>query len=629
MEIFLCVTIAALAAAYFLRAALRPASPAFLPKGILPRDRLGYMLSMLAFTSKKAERGNGLSPKSAYRLLKRAYRMIGKKQPDARFLCEKTLYDNFYAVDMLSGTFTRALPHVSRMPRIYAFCELFVKSTGGVVTREALARAVRTYSAETPLCFRELAALEPVLKIALCEYLAIYAKKLIRINENVERGEADGRKKRVCYPLLRSAAYVFGYRKVNAAPFAEARFSPDAERERQNDFIEKLAKYNARITAATQSLHALAGVFSHDLVLSLCEADGVLSAGDETYGKLSSATRYLYLSRIGKEAAKRKCGEAGFAREVLLKAAKEGKDISFFLLPHAKGKGAARAYAGINVVLWLAAAVMLIAFFSLRGLVVALVGLPIFVQIASAVCRKVIGCFAWRRQLPAYDEKALSVGEHATAILMPCYASSVGDIEDCFSRFTAVMALNRDPVFSYCLLFDYPQSKGVEDERDGALTAAIQRLFAELPPEQRVRTCVLVRKRARVKQDDIYRGYEKKRGAVMDFAAYVLRGEGEFAVKLGDIRGVKYAVTLDSDTATYDCAALVAAKAHPYSQDVAVLTLNCKAAEKRTPFARLFGGETGPGLYRQKAFEPYNDVFGVGNYTGKGIFDIALFDARL
>ena len=49
----------------------------------------------------------------------------------------------------------------------------------------------------------------------------------------------------------------------------------------------------------------------------------------------------------------------------------------------------------------------------------------------------------------------------------------------------------------------------------------------------------------------------------------------------------------------------------------------------KTPFARLVSGESGVDLYASVASEFYQDVFGTGNFGGKGIFDVAAFRAAL
>ena len=49
----------------------------------------------------------------------------------------------------------------------------------------------------------------------------------------------------------------------------------------------------------------------------------------------------------------------------------------------------------------------------------------------------------------------------------------------------------------------------------------------------------------------------------------------------------------------------------------------------RTRYARLFSGESGLDLYSRAVSDVYQDLFGLGVYAGKGIYDPAAFEAGL
>ena len=46
-------------------------------------------------------------------------------------------------------------------------------------------------------------------------------------------------------------------------------------------------------------------------------------------------------------------------------------------------------------------------------------------------------------------------------------------------------------------------------------------------------------------------------------------------------------------------------------------------------FARLFGGDTAIDIYSRAVSDVYQDLFGSGNYVGKGIYDVAAFNRSL
>ena len=112
------------------------------------------------------------------------------------------------------------------------------------------------------------------------------------------------------------------------------------------------------------------------------------------------------------------------------------------------------------------------------------------------------------------------------------------------------------------------------------------------------------------------------------------------------LRKVKYVITLDADTVLPRDSAkrLIGAMAHPlnnaiinYSKrsvnrgyglmqpriGVAILSAN------KTLFSKIFSGETGIDIYTTAVSDVYQDLFGEGIFTGKGIYDVDVFNYML
>ncbi len=590
MKIVLCVFIVGIFVAYLLTVLRRAAEPDFAAKGILSGEKLGYKLTALAFSSKKVRSGNGMSLRFVRKRLIAARKFIGELESKGVPLedCERNFFNAYFRIDEALGKLTqskkafRSLPHINGVPRLYSFCELLVKSTGGLLGKESVRSAVNTYSAETPLGFREIAELENMLRFAVCEYLAIYAAKIT---------------------AMRS-------------------------REKSGNYLSVTAEYNARVCSAVNSLHTLGSFMTDKFVNSLSPVYRVLNEGNDSFYMLSESTKRMYLYEIARVAKRRNMAEKTVAAEILFRSEKDGKDISHYILAPKKSRGVQRAYA-IGFCVAVVGLAVASAFIVPRlGWLYALLALPIFAFDADFLLRRTAGRAVKRRYLPSYDVKYLDKAKHRTAILFPCFAATEEDIADAFSHLSTVAAANPQDIFSYALLFDYPRSSAETAESDEALDKKIREEFARRK-ELHGRLCALVRKRKRVSGEEYFQGYEKKRGAVLDFNKFMLSGEGEFSLKLGDTHLSEYVITLDSDTLTCDCAELVAMKAHPYCADSAILSVNCKPNGKRSLYAKLFAGETGPGRYRQSNADISHDLFGLGNYTGKGIYDVKKFQAGL
>jgi len=141
---------------------------------------------------------------------------------------------------------------------------------------------------------------------------------------------------------------------------------------------------------------------------------------------------------------------------------------------------------------------------------------------------------------------------------------------------------------------------------------------------------------------------ERKRGKIEDFNHFVLTAERTaFAFSAGPLErlvGARLVVTADADTRLPPgCVArLAGALAHPLNRPVfaasgrvvsgyTVLQPRVEIAPHGSDslFARLFGGDTAIDIYSRAVSDVYQDLFGTGNYVGKGIYDVAGFTRSL
>lgn len=151
-------------------------------------------------------------------------------------------------------------------------------------------------------------------------------------------------------------------------------------------------------------------------------------------------------------------------------------------------------------------------------------------------------------------------------------------------------------------------------------------------------------------QDAIWMEWERKRGKLKEFNHYILTGErGSFTDVAGDVewlRQARYVITLDADTLLPVDGArrLVGTIAHPLNQPVwdeetgeirsgySILQprveINPMTAT-RNIFTRIFSGDRGLDLYTLAVSDAYQDLFGEGIFTGKGLYQVAAFETSL
>ncbi|EIV99663.1 LOW QUALITY PROTEIN: cellobiose phosphorylase [Thermoanaerobacter siderophilus SR4] len=153
------------------------------------------------------------------------------------------------------------------------------------------------------------------------------------------------------------------------------------------------------------------------------------------------------------------------------------------------------------------------------------------------------------------------------------------------------------------------------------------------------------RKRKYNQMQKSWMGWERKRGALVEFNE-LLRGKEDtsFYVVSGDVAklNIKYVITLDADTnLPIDTAKkLVGTMLHPLNKavidrDYGVVVEGYGLLQPRigidiesanaTLFSKIYAGEGGIDPYTTAVSDVYQDLFGEGIYTGKGIYDVDVF----
>jgi cyclic beta-1,2-glucan synthetase len=146
-------------------------------------------------------------------------------------------------------------------------------------------------------------------------------------------------------------------------------------------------------------------------------------------------------------------------------------------------------------------------------------------------------------------------------------------------------------------------------------------------------------------------GWERKRGKLEMLLRHLAeRSASPFAPAGADMRladGTRYVLTLDSDTGlpAGSLRELVAIAAHPlntpqidrktrrvtagYGILQPRVATPLPARHERSPFHTLFAGQSGLDPYSSGTSDLYQDVFGMGNFTGKGLLHVAAVHAVL
>jgi len=204
---------------------------------------------------------------------------------------------------------------------------------------------------------------------------------------------------------------------------------------------------------------------------------------------------------------------------------------------------------------------------------------------------------------------------------------------------------NHDPNLHFLLLSDLPDSRQPSREDDPLIdlcSQLIQGLNEKYSDQHSGSFLLLHRHRVYNPREGVWMGWERKRGKLLDLNKLLRQQFDSFPVKIGDLsllKRVRYVITLDSDTELPRGAAhrMIGTLAHPLNQaiidpesNVVVegygilqprVTVSVQSAAS-SRLANIYSGQTGFDIYTRAISDVYQDLYGEGSYTGKGIYEV-------
>ena len=233
-----------------------------------------------------------------------------------------------------------------------------------------------------------------------------------------------------------------------------------------------------------------------------------------------------------------------------------------------------------------------------------------------------------------------------TLIVVPCMLINKENIDKLCEILEIHYLGNRDEKLRFCLLSDFVDAQTETTENDEELIEHVSRKINELNEQYRVDESspfwLLHRFRRFNDRENVWMGYERKRGKLEELNAFLRDRSTGFSVKLGDfsyIERIRFVITLDSDTHLFRDTAhqFIATLAHPLNQAVydeknQIVTRGYGILQPRVAsslpgshasiYERLNSGDAGIDPYTRTVSDVYQDLFGEGSFIGKGIYDV-------
>lgn len=256
--------------------------------------------------------------------------------------------------------------------------------------------------------------------------------------------------------------------------------------------------------------------------------------------------------------------------------------------------------------------------------------------------------------LPKLELKEGIPEEYRTMVIIPTLLSSEKRVGELIEQMEVFYLANQEKNLHFALVGDFKDSKNKKEADDDKIiqtaTKAIQELNNRYGRERKDIFFFFHRYRQWNPIQESWMGWERKRGALVEFNK-LLKGDKNtsFFLQVGELdilNKIKYVITLDADTQLPRDAAkrLIGTMAHPLNRPVLTREGNrvidgygllqprisiAVDSASRSYFALIFSGQTGVDPYTTAVSDVYQDLFCEGIFTGKGIYDVDIFNQVL
>lgn len=242
--------------------------------------------------------------------------------------------------------------------------------------------------------------------------------------------------------------------------------------------------------------------------------------------------------------------------------------------------------------------------------------------------------------------------EYATYVVIPTILKSKEQVKKLMEKLEVFYIANKSSNLYLALLGDCSSSDKEEEEFDAEVIEAgvneAKKLNEKYANNSYDTFGFVYRKRIWNDKENCYLGWERKRGILNQFNEYVLgKIKNPFRINtLTQIPKIKYVITIDSDTdlTLNSGLEMIGAMAHILNRpelneekDLVVsghgliaprVGVNLEETQ-RSVFSMLYAGKGGTDSYTNAISDLYQDNFDEGIYSGKGIYDLEVFETVL
>jgi len=557
------------------------------------------------------------------------------KDPPDEF---RWLHDNVRLIDTelqnAADSFksVKKTPHVrmadgSITPRTIAIAEGFLEAANYQFSDLALSTYLEAFQKVTVLNMKELWAIVPSLKLVLLEQIAVRGKQLL---EKPQENFAIG----YCVRSLRD---------IGQTSWKEV-LEPQVlfDRILRQDPVEAYAKmdYESREFYRT----ALVKVGEHSDFTEMEVASAALSLARESKQELISDARLAarkahvghYIVGNGLPLLKQRVGFKAPLGERITSFLKQHPDEYF--LPGIEL---------LTLAILLAIVLPIIGPYGSLGLIIlaAVVVLLPSSQSAVQLMNYLTTSILKPQIIPKLDYSEGIPNECLTLVAIPTLLLNTQQVHRMVENLEVRYLGNHDPNIHFALVTDLPDAREHPQEDDPLVDlcgSLIDELNEKYAADKAGSFLLLHRHRVYNPRERVWMGWERKRGKLLDLNKLLRQQYDSFPVKVGDLSilpKVRFVITLDSDTELPRGSAhrMIGAMAHPLNQAIIDREKNVVIggygilqprvgvsvqSASKSRMAAIYSGETGFDIYSRAVSDVYQDLYGEGIFTGKGIYEV-------
>ncbi|MDE6550185.1 MAG: hypothetical protein K2M44_01625 [Clostridia bacterium] len=586
----------------------------------------------------------------AYRLLfklRRAFKVVCRKVKEGAALleCEKWIYENYnsLAVSVNARQLNRLnmLPHSHGEVRVAALAKMITQLNKCDIDYKSIADSIRHFNKYTPLFNEEIYSLPIAFRYALIFNVVSVCDKIIAFDKSRRRAQSDTQ---IDSRYYKSPGYLYYY-KQSGKPVSDGLILKRCNigvDDIDINFTSLVVDLNVILSSCIKSYKKLDNILSESNLINLSPIDAVMSK-DRVYAQMDIKSKRLYSDAVAKLSTRYNVTEKAIIDNAFMIARCHNLHFGEVIFDMSKQIGYAvkgkttkavrDKSAGINSGLYIS--LIVVSDLILSALVALLmpnwrlsIGIGIITAIASLkICEyfvgKIIGSFIPIRSVPRMNYKNIPK-EGYTVVAVSEVFGCAQDVHEAMRRVVAMRNCNKDDNIGYILLADYKVAahKRVAEDED-IIKACKSYGDSDI--------CIMLR--SRVGCGKIYRGRERKRGAIHDMNEYLINGDSDkFDLITFKVDKPNFVMLLDSDSevGVGGVKSAINAMLHPLADKYDLLTFGCsyRLSSIKTLYSRKFLYSSGTESYCSYSDFYYN-LCGKSIYCGKGIYRLDRYEEKL